>query len=232
MRVSQLRRHPVKAMAGEVLAAVEVDARGLVGDRWYAVVDDDGRLATGKDGRRFRRRDAIFDHAAATTPEGVRVSGPAGSLLVGDPGLDDALSELMGDAVRVLPEDRADGVPHQDAAAVSLVGTATLDWCREHLGADADPRRLRANVVVATEEPFVEESWEGGPVRVGGVELQVLERTVRCRMVDVAQDGLPPEPGFLRALGDARDACLGVYAEVRTPGTIRVGDPVGPVGRR
>ena len=42
MRVSRLRRHPVKAMAGEVLDSVAVDDRGLVGDRWYAVVDDDG----------------------------------------------------------------------------------------------------------------------------------------------------------------------------------------------
>ncbi len=193
-------------MAGEVLDAVQVDSRGLVGDRWYAVVDDDGRLGSGKDSRRFRRRDAVFDHAAATTGGGVRVTGPGGSWQVGDPALDGALSALMGDPVRVRAET---DVPHQDAAPVSLVGTATLDWCREHLDVDPDVRRIRANVVVATDEPFIEEGWVGTEVEVGGVVLRVLERTVRCRMVDVAQDGLPEEPGFLRALGRERDACLG-----------------------
>lgn len=225
MRITQLRRHPVKAMAGEVLDTAEVDRRGLVGDRWYAVVDGDGRLATGKDSRRFRRHDAVFDHAAATTADGVRVTGPRGTWTVGDPALDDAIGALMGTPVRVVAES---DVPHQDAAAVSLVGTATLDWCREHLDVDADVRRLRTNLVVATEEPFVEEGWAGAVLRVGEVELHVVERTVRCRMVDVAQDGLPAEPGFLEALGRERDASLGVYAEVRTPGTIHLGDRVEP----
>ena len=165
MRIAQLRRHPVKAMAGEVLDEVEVDQRGLVGDRWYAVVDGDGRFASGKDGRRFRRREAVLDHAAVTTSAGVRVIGPLGSWVVGDPGLDDALGALMGAPVRVLPE--AGGAPHQDDGAVSLVGTATLDWCREHLGVDADVRRLRANLLVATDEPFVEETWLGSSVQVG-----------------------------------------------------------------
>lgn len=226
MRITQLRRYPVKAMAGEALDAVEVDARGVVGDRWYAVVDGDARFASGKDGRRFRRREAVLDHAAVTTAAGVRVIGPLGSWVAGDPGLDDALSALMDASVRVLPEQA--GVPHQDDGAVSLVGTATLDWCREHLGVDADVRRLRANLLVETDEPFVEETWLGSSLQVGEVGLRVLSRTVRCRMVDVAQDGLPAEPGFLSALGRSRDASAGVYAEVLAPGTIRVGDPVQP----
>ena len=46
--VHEIRRYPVKSMAGESLPTVEVDARGLVGDRWYAVVDGDGKLSSGK----------------------------------------------------------------------------------------------------------------------------------------------------------------------------------------
>lgn len=226
MQVTQLRRYPVKAMAGEGLDAVEVDARGLVGDRWYAVVDDDGRFASGKAGRRFRRRDEVLAHAATTTSDGVRVTGPGGDAwTAGDPDLDAALSESVGARVRVLAEA---GAPHQDAAAVSLVGTATLDWCRDHLGVDGEVRRLRANLLIETDEPFVEEGWAGAGLEVGDVTLRVVGRTVRCRMVDAAQDGLAEQPGFLTALGREREASLGVYAEVRTPGTIRVGDTVRP----
>ena len=45
----------------------------------------------------------------------------------------------------------------------------------------------------------------------------VVERTERCRMVDIAQDDLPRQPGWLKALGRERELCLGVYAERAHP---------------
>jgi len=218
--VHEIRRYPVKSMAGESLPLVEVDARGLVGDRWYAVVDDDGKLASGKHTRRFRRRDAVFDFAARTTDEGVRVTGRGGEWLVGDPALDAALSEAMGDPVRVLPEA---ATPHHDEGAISLVGTASLDWCRDHLAVDADRRRIRPNLVVETDEPFVEETWSG-QLTFGTVGFKVVRRIERCRMVDIAQEGLPPEGAWLKALSETREMSLGIYLDVVDPGTIRAGD--------
>jgi uncharacterized protein YcbX len=220
--VHEIRRYPVKSMAGESLAIVELDSRGLAGDRWYAVVDGDGKLASGKHSNRFRRRDAVFRFASRTTQEGVRVAGRGGEWTVGDAALDDALTEVMGDAVRVLPEA---GTPHQDEGEVSLVGTASLDWCREHLGVDADRRRIRPNLVVDTSEPFVEETWTG-LVTVGTARLRFDQRIVRCRMIDIAQEGLPPEGGWLKALTDTRDLSLGIHLDVVEPGTIRFGDEV------
>jgi len=222
--VQEIRRYPVKAMGGESLESVEVEPRGLAGDRWYAVVDADGRLATGKHSRRFRRRDEVFEFSSGTTDEGVRVRGRGGDWPVGDPALDRALSTAMGDPVRVLPEATT---PHFDAGAVSLVGTASLAWCREHLGVDADRRRIRPNLVVATDEPFVEETWTG-PVTVGAVVLRPVERIERCRMIDIAQEGLPADGRWLKALASAREMSLGVYLDVATPGPLGVGDEVRP----
>ena len=71
--VPAIRRYPVKSMGGEALERVELDARGLVGDRAYAVVDGDGKLSSGKDSRRFRRRDQVFSYAA---DDGGRWHGP------------------------------------------------------------------------------------------------------------------------------------------------------------
>ena len=222
--VHEIRRYPVKSMAGESLTTVEIDARGLVGDRWYAVVDGDAKLASGKHSTRFRRRDAVFDFASRTTDDGVRVTGPAGEWLVGDPDLDGALTDVMGDPVRVLAEE---ATPHQDAGQVSLVGTASLDWCREHLGVDSDRRRIRPNLVVDTSEPFIEETWSGS-LAIGSARLTVLRRIERCRMIDIAQDGLPREGRWLKALTESRDMSLGVYLDVAAPGTVRVGDGIAP----
>lgn len=223
LTVQSLRRYPVKAMGGEDLPSVDVDLRGLAGDRYFAVADAEGHFACGKRTRRFRRHDEVFDYAAHTTSTHVVVRGPDGEWQVGDPQLDGILSARMGLPVRVLPEG---DVPHQDAGAVSLVGTATLAWCAQRWGIDADPRRLRVNIVVATTEPFVEESWVGRRVDIGAVELDVVERIERCRTIDVDQDGATARGRWLKPLAGERDMCAGVYADVARPGVLSVGDQV------
>lgn len=220
--LQEIRRYPVKAMGGESLEFVELDARGLIGDRAYAVVDGDGKLATGKHSRRFRRRDEVFEFASRTEGGGVRVSGRGHDWPVPSAELDGFLSEAMGDDVRVLPET---STPYFDAGAVSLVGTASLAWCREHLDVDADRRRIRPNLVVETDEAFVEESWTG-QVAVGAVRLRPVERIERCRMIDIAQEGLPGDGHWLKALTLDRELSLGIYLDVVRPGRIAVGDPV------
>lgn len=219
--VTAIRRYPVKSMGGEPLEHVTLDARGLQGDRWYAVVDAEGRLASAKDSRRFRRRDEVLDYGARTVGTQVLVTGPEGTWPAGDAALDALLTRRTGSHVRVRPED---GVPHQDGGAVSLVGTATLEWCAHRWGVDADPRRLRVNLVVETTEPFVEESWVGRTVDLGGCTLRVVERIARCRTIDVAQDGVEALGRWLRPLGEERDLCVAVYADVVSPGGVRLGD--------
>lgn len=231
-RVVGIRRYPVKAMGGEELAEVPLDGRGLVGDRWYAVQDDDGQLASGKNTRRFRRRDAVFDYRAVSTASGVRVLGPdvrgeERSWPVDSAELADTLSQRMGARVRLVPEG---GVGHQDDGSVSLVGTATLDWCAQRWGIDADPRRLRVNLVVATGEPFVEESWLGRRLQLGSAVLRVTARIERCRTIDVSQDGAGAAGRWLKPLAAEREMCLAVYADVTRPGTVGVRDGVLDLG--
>ena len=215
----EIRRYPVKAMGGESLPSVEIEVRGLVGDRRYAVVDGAGKLASGKHSTRFRRRDEVFEFASRSTPEGVRVTGRGGEWPAPGDELDRVLSEVMHAPVQVLPETTT---PHFDAGHVSLVGTASLEWCREHLGVDADRRRIRPNLVVETDEPFVEESWAS--VTIGEVGLTADRRIERCRMIHIAQEGLPRDGRWLKALTAAREMCLGVYLDVSRPGVVAVDD--------
>ena len=218
-----LRRYPVKSMGGESLTTVALDARGLEGDRWYAVEDDDGHFASAKNTRRFRRRDAVLGYAATHGDDGLRVTRGEHSWQVGAPTLDAELSTACGVPVRLAAEA---AVPHQDAGAVSLVGSATLAWCAERWGIEADPRRLRVNLVAATTEPFVEESWVGQVLAVGNARLRVASRVERCRTIDVPQDGTAARGRWLKPLAAERDMSLAIYADVITPGTITVGDRV------
>lgn len=217
-----LRRYPVKSMSGEDVAVVDIDQRGLAGDRWFAVRDDEGHFASGKNTRRFRRRDPVFEYAATTTDDGVHITHQDGSFwAAGDPALDSHLSTRMGLPVHLAPEGE---VPHQDMGSVSLIGTATLRWCAHEWGIDADPRRLRVNLVVDTTEPFVEESWITRTVTVGTATLRIAQRVPRCRMIDIAQDGVRATGGWLKPLAADREMAVAVYADVVRPGRLRLGD--------
>lgn len=218
-----IRRYPVKSMGGEALDSVALDARGITGDRWYAVQDGEGHFASGKNTRRFRRYDAVFDYSARTLDGAVVVAGPEGQWQVGDPHLDATLTARMETPVKVLPERE---VPHQDMGAVSLIGTATPDWCASRWGLNADPRRLRVNVVVGTTEPFAEEEWQGQRIAIGEAELDVVERAPRCRMIDLDQDGAKADGRWLKPLAAERDMFLAMYAAVVEPARIALGDEV------
>lgn len=219
-----IRRYPVKTVAGEPLESAEVLSGGLAGDRVYAVHGDDGRWASGKNSANHRRVDPMFELAARTCPDGrVELDVDGARHDVDEPGLDALLTTRLGLDVhlRRAPDER-----FHDAEPVSIIGTASLDYCARTYDIDADPRRLRVNLVVETEEPFEEETWLERTVRIGSTELFVARRNTRCRMIDLAQDGASGRGKWLGPLANDRAAKLAVYARVTTPGTIAVGDAV------
>ena len=192
--------------------------RGVVGDRAYAVRDANGKFGSGKTTRRFRLLRDLFDFSAKTVDGQVEARTPDGStFLVGDPALDALLSERYGEPLAVLPEE---AVPHFDAGALHLLTTRSL----ELMGDGGDPRRYRPNIVLDT--PLDEDEWIGSTITVGSCTLRIVMTTERCAMVGFAQQELPADPGILRFLVRERETMLGVYADVVTPGTIRVGDEV------
>ena len=97
---------------------------------------------------------------------------------------------------------------------------------RRELGVDADPRRTRTNLVLETTEPFEEETWAGRTIAVGSVQLAIDRRLERCRMVDLAQDGVATTLQMLKALGASRDVLLAMLTDVAAPGHLKVGDVV------
>lgn len=100
-RVVAIRRYPVKSMLGEELDAAEVTARGLLGDRAFALIDaETGRVVSAKNPRRWPN---LFDFRAsyAEPPDAARPLPPA---LVTFPG-----GEALG-------TDRADLAPRLSAA--------------------------------------------------------------------------------------------------------------------
>ncbi len=222
--VRSLHRYPVKSLGGETLERVAVDARGLAGDRAWAVQDPDGKLGSGKSTRRFRRMEGLLHLRASLDDEGPVVELPDGRRVrVGRPEADAALSVHVGRSVTLAPEAE---VPFFDDGPVHLVTTSTLRALGD--GDELDPRRLRPNLVVETAEAgFVEDAWIGRQVAVGpDVVLRVVDPMPRCVMVTMAQRGLAADPGVLRTIAAEHDNAAGVLLEVVRPGEVAAGDEV------
>lgn len=229
----------MKSLGGQRVAASLVDERGLLGDRLWAVRDEDGKLGSGKDSSRFRRMAGLLGVTAryAAEPGAMKVEppvviGPGGSEHpVGSGAADDLLREITGrPQVKVCREGE---VPHFDEVALSLIGTATLDWLQGELPyVEIDPRRFRVNLVVGTSEPFVEESWLGCGITIGDGEDAVqaeFDRVLqRCVMVGMAQPGLTESGAVLKRLGQrvSHPVCLALGGFVVRPGVVRAGDLV------
>jgi uncharacterized protein len=226
-RVVEVRRYPVKSMRGELLQAAEVQRRGLVGDRLWALRDDDGKLGSGKSTRRFRAMQGLLGFAARYDGQALVITFPDGTAVRGDDrSLQRRLSEAVGRSVELAREA---AVPHFDAAPIHLCTTASLGQLAGlAAGSRIQARRFRPNLLVEVAAGgFIEDGWVGGLLQVGDqVELLVTGRTERCVMTTHAQEELPHDPRVLRAIGTHNGLCLGVYAEVSRPGVVRVGDAV------
>ena len=121
--------------------------------------------------------------------------------------------------------------------AIHLVTTSTT----KRLGALApgsrfDAHRFRPNLVIETDdEGFVETDWPGRTLAIGEVRLAVTFNVPRCVMTTLQQGDLPADPDVLRTITRHNQVdpgfgtsypCVGVYADVLTPGTIAAGDVV------
>ncbi|MEU7729275.1 MOSC N-terminal beta barrel domain-containing protein [Streptomyces sp. NPDC040724] len=227
----RLWRYPIKSTGGELLRRVRVDGRGLVGDRLYAVRDAEGRFGSGKNTRRFRRMDGLL-HLSSRYAPGDHEPGPPELLdphgrVVADPTA--YLRTYLGrDDVELAREGE---VSHFDQLPLSVLTTATLDWIRNEVpGVPVDERRFRPNILLRTPPgtpPFVEDEWIGRKARLGDtLHVEFLRSSERCVMTNQAQHDLPHSPLILKAIARAHDNRLDVLAQVLTPGTVRVGEPV------
>jgi MOSC domain-containing protein len=245
--VAQCWRYPVKSMQGQPRDELSITAAGLDGDRAWALIDvAANRILSAK------RTGALL--GARASDDAIEL--PDGSTIaLEDPDASLVLSHWLARDVRLAkprsgeqlayqmtfdpPNDDAEyfDIPSPegsfvDLAPLHLVTTATLAGCaKARTDLDWDVRRFRPNLVIDLDgEAFCENDWSGQAIQVGSqVVLDVLQPTVRCAVPLRAQPGLQRQRGLFTALNELNTAFpdhLGVYAGIRTPAPIRVGDPV------
>ena len=113
-----------------------------------------------------------------------------------------------------------------DAYALHIVTTSSLRAMATH-GGDFDVRRFRPNIVIETaREGLAEQEWIGGTLHAGEISASVEIPTIRCTIPLREQAGVTADPEVMRTVSRHGERCFGVYADIASTGTLRVGDLV------
>jgi uncharacterized protein len=202
--IASIWRYPVKALHPEALQRVAVLEDGLVGDRTAALVVTSPRHA--RAGKTFRGKESSQLH------------------LLSDP---EAAASHAADSGVLVALDRSR--PRWfDLAPVSLLLDIWVADAEALVGESLDPQRFRPNLYVRAAPGFAkrEEDLLGLTVRTGDAVLRVTEATQRCVTPNFDLATGANGPDVLRALAQHRNARIGLYCDVVTPGDVALGDPV------
>lgn len=252
--VSRLSITPVKGLALLHPEEVELTASGVPENRRFFLVDERGkRWSSLPDGPLFGVKgetNATGDWLRLEFPGGEVLDEPLalGEAIVTpfhgrsvrgryvEGRANDALSQLLGTPVRLVRTDDPGGAI--DDSPVSILSDASLTELARRSGEDdVDGRRFRMLVQVAGTAPHEEDEWLGRRVRIGEAVVRVTKQDARCRMTTRNPETGVRDFDTLKAIksyrgvrpGDGKAIDFGVYADVETPGRVRVGDPVEPL---
>ena len=206
MRVAEIWRYPVKSLRGERLDQVDVLGDGLRGDRSTQVLDHKGARMTGRTAKRLLGLQSGLGDSGEPTIDGHTWDSEAALELIRD---------AAGPGASLAPLGR-----YFDDRPI-LVAT---DGAIEALGVDM--RRLRPNLVIEGVDGLAENEWVGMRLRLGQVELDVVDRCVRCVMTTIDPDTLEVDANVLRRINDDFETMMCVLCEVATAGEMSAGDPV------
>lgn len=235
-RIAGLWRYPVSSLGGEQLTSVALTAKGIDGDRRFALIDaESGHPAAPE--KHARWRDGLHLQAQCVAGQLPTIRFPDGHRLqVDDPSLNGMLSEYFGFAVAIAANEPIEGHPgflrtehrHRHFPVHALT-TASLQRLAEVRQVETvDVKRFRPTVLLETgaASGFAEKQWIGRSLRLGEVTVYVQEETTRCGMTFIAQPGFEDDPEILRSILRHNKRHLGINCTVDVVGILQVGDKV------
>lgn len=245
---------PVKGLALVPRDEVQLEPFGVLENRRFHLIGEEGRLLNGKQLGPLVRVTSEWDEDAGTLtlrfPDGTVVAGEVelgdevstsfygrrhveGRIVVGP--WSDALTEFVGKSLRLVQPNEPGAAVDRGSGPVTILSTASLEALREAAGIaePVDARRFRMLFGVEGIAPHEEDSWLGRRVRIGEAEVELQGNTGRClvtsRHPDTGVRNLPT----LDLLAEYRDGVetteplpFGVFGSVTKPGRVRLGDPV------
>jgi len=228
-QLESIFRYPVKSMAGERLDTATLGWHGIDGDRRLAFlrVDDRSGMPWLTASRLPELLRYVPQKNGGSIPTHIRT--PSGQDL---PIFSDELAAEI---------TRRCGAPVQmmqlrhgifDETAISVIAVDTIREIGRMAGRTLDVRQFRPNILVraTTPVPFQEDQWIGGVLSFGPADdapaVTVTMRDERCGMVNLHPDSAEAAPEIMKAIVQANQNMAGIYATVKRPGQLAVGQSI------
>ncbi len=242
-RLAQIWRHPIKSHGAEALEEVTLSAgECLPWDRTWAIAHEAAK-ADGSEWvpcanfSRGAKAPSLMAVSAQldTVREEITLSHPDQPTLTVKP--DEDPDALIAWSRPLIPADRASsarvvrvpgrGMTDTPFPSISVLSLTSLKILSQKLGQTLDPRRFRGNFWIEGLAPWEEFEWIGKTLHIGETKLNVAERITRCLATSANPETGHRDADTLGALEEGWDhRDFGIYAEVVTGGTVRLGDPV------
>ena len=261
MKVRELYIYPIKGMQGTSVQSATVMERGFEHDRRFMLIDETDTFISQRTHpilvlfKPIIENKTLKVHYKEKQIE-VSLNASLGNTIVTnlfehkvpstevDLHVNAWFSEIIGQKVRLVKmEDQnirkkelikgpksvevsfADGYPYL------IVGTESLERLNQELDQSVAINRFRANIIVETSVPHIEDSWED--VKIGDTQLFVVKPCARCQVITIDQSTGHKSNATLKALSTYRKSenkiFFGANAVQIQEGIIKVGDEVQPL---
>lgn len=250
-RVAEIWRHPIKSHGRERIDRVQLaEGRPMPWDRRWAVAherscydEDNPRWQPCTEFSRCAKSPRLQAIQARVDPylRNLTLSHPDRADITIDPDNGDDAARFIqwvipvSNGNRMLPARliRAGetAMTDTDFPSISLINLASHRAVAAHLGQELSPLRWRGNLLVEGLEPWAEDGWIGKRIRLGEVEMEVVEPIRRCMATTVDPATGERDADTLKALreGWGHQNC-GVYARVTSGGILQEGAEIEVTG--
>lgn len=228
--IKHINRYPIKSFAGESLNSVRVESYGLHGDRSLAFVDST------KDGwARYitaRQIPEMLSYKAELIPTDqlypqVKIICPDGRVQEWN---DQLLEKIQRFTDRHVTMEQI-GLQSLEQRAVDdgsllIITEQSLKKIEQLWGKKMDYSRFRSNFVISLYGDENDSDYIGRNLIVGDAELTIKSLCERCSMITIDPVTLEKDASLLKKVHESMSLNFGLYADVASVGTVKVGDPV------
>lgn len=256
--LAQINLYPVKSLGGLAVSNAWVEKQGLVFDRRFMLKDRAGNMITARkypvlvtvrctliqDGLVFTAAEQLpFTLKYADLQRQETEATVWRDTFIAYSTTDAAnqwFSQLLGLEVTLLycgeqsnrvREPVGHSVSFADGYPLLVISQASLDELNRRSPVLHSMDQFRTNLVVRSNEPFVEDSWKR--IRIGAVEFEIAKPCERCILttIDVETAEFRPTKEPLRTLSEFRAdeqgrVFFGQNLIAKNEGIIQVGDPI------
>jgi len=216
LTVKELYYYPVKSCKGIPVPTLVLDQRGTENDRKFMIVDADGIFLTQREhptmaliatrvsaGSLVLQAPGMEDFVLHPTERGdtmpVKIWKDSVPAIDQGSAVSDWISRFLGIHCQLVMMPSAHQrqvdlryvaagtyVNFQDGYNFLIAGTASLEAVNDRLPEPIDMRRFRPNIVIETEEPFVEDRWR--KIKIGEITFTMVKACARCAITAVDPD--------------------------------------------